>query len=328
MKINLLTYDEKTKLKFDNNIKIPFLLEINSFLKGSTENSTNNNYRLYAFIEHYGELQFGHYLSTICIKNKFYQIDDKTVNKINLNNNFKGNNISTLFYIHEKIKLQEYDESNFLSHTINNNFDFFKNKTQTVIKEKKFIDEININKKCNEVSKNQQTEIKLDKFMINYLNEELVLENITHNKSELISESEKDLNSSNETQIFGMINIYTDDESRNNKLFSYECHNITKKYINLPSDLKTVDYDEMHYFYETAIFPDNIAERLLEVTDSVIRKRIKYTYTKKFKNQSCIDLCSFCKKNKRLFFQFQKIFFLIPYEKEHKRIISLNHGKE
>ena len=58
---------------------------------------SENNYKLFCTINHYGDINFGHYYSYIKIGNKWYQFNDSYVNEISqLNTN--SSSVCVLFY--------------------------------------------------------------------------------------------------------------------------------------------------------------------------------------------------------------------------------------
>ena len=75
------------------NLKYPM---INLKIK-ETESGKINNYSLYAIIYHHGNSDYGHYNCNVKINDKWYFIDDETINLVN---NINDNNINSyiLFY--------------------------------------------------------------------------------------------------------------------------------------------------------------------------------------------------------------------------------------
>ena len=91
LNILILPSFRRSSIRFEYCSRFPFSFSF------KTESGKINNYSLYAIIYHHGNSDYGHYNCNVKINDKWYFIDDETINLVN---NINDNNINSyiLFY--------------------------------------------------------------------------------------------------------------------------------------------------------------------------------------------------------------------------------------
>jgi len=82
----------------------------------------------------------------------------------------------------------------------------------------------------------------------------------------------------------------------------------------------------MHSFLINERFPEEIANLISKTECSEKRKKIKYSYKRKFFYNTNIIICSFCEIDQRLQYSFEKKYYFIPFEIEKEHILRKAHG--
>ncbi|KAF3591691.1 hypothetical protein DY000_02026790 [Brassica cretica] len=91
--------------KIFNHVKFPLEIDLQPYMVRSQNNEVTAKYRLYAFVEHFGSLAYGHYSSYVRSAPKtWHQFDDKQVTRID-EDRVLSQDAYILFYAREGIPL-------------------------------------------------------------------------------------------------------------------------------------------------------------------------------------------------------------------------------